>query len=239
MDEIRRQERAPQTTAAIKELILARGLHPGDPMPTEADLVAALGVSRSNVREAVRTLVALDILEVRHGTGTFVGRLSLRPLVEGMVFRGALVPGDDNAMLREVVEVRTALDLSLAPRIVAGMAGRPAPPELRSCVDEMSTRAARDQASPNQDRAFHLHLAGCVGNALYGELVAAFWDIQMTVAPRIGVARTRDLTDTASAHALLLQTALAGDLDGYREAVVAHYDPILRVLAASDSARVS
>ncbi len=238
MPEDRWQERSHQTTSAIKELILARGLHPGDPMPTEAELVETLGVSRSNVREAVRTLVALDILQVRHGTGTFVGQLSLRPLVEGMVFRGVLVPGDDNAMLREVVEVRTALDLSLAPQLVALLAGQSAP-ELQACVDGMTQEARRNQNAPAHDRAFHLHLAQRLGNGLYAQLVAAFWDIHMAVAPRLGVAGARDLLDTAAAHQRLLETALAGDLDGYREAVVAHYDPILRVLAASDSARAS
>ena len=49
----------------IKNFILAKGLHPGDALPTESQLCTDLGVSRSSVREAVRTLVALDIVEVR------------------------------------------------------------------------------------------------------------------------------------------------------------------------------
>ena len=51
--------------AEIKNYILAKGLHPGDALPTESQLCTDLGVSRSSVREAVRTLVALDIVEVR------------------------------------------------------------------------------------------------------------------------------------------------------------------------------
>lgn len=223
---------ARATVAGIKDLILARGLHPGDAMPTEAELVEELGVSRSSVREAVRTLVALDILEVRHGTGTFVGQLSLRPLVEGMVFRGVLVPGDENSMLREIVEVRTGLDMSLAPLIVEGLAGQEVD-ELRSCVNRMRQRAAQNQPFTDEDRAFHLLLAECVHNGLYGQLVAAFWDIHMTVAPRLGVVGQRDLDETVLAHERMLDAAVAGDLVAYREAVLAHYEPILRVLAAT------
>ena len=50
---------------AIKDYILQAHLQPGDPLPTESQLCTDLGMSRSSVREAVRTLVALDIVEVR------------------------------------------------------------------------------------------------------------------------------------------------------------------------------
>lgn len=240
-DRDRRGEGARATASAIKELMLTRGLQPGDPMPTEAELVAELGVSRSSVREAVRTLVALDILEVRHGTGTFVGQLSLRPLVEGMVFRGVLLPGVDNAVMRQVVEVRTGLDLSLAPQVVARLGGpggegadadADGAEDLRACVDRMKELAARGQPFAEEDRSFHLLLAERLGNELYGQLVAAFWDIHMTVGPRLGIVAQRDLDETAAAHERMLEAALAGDLDGYRAAVLAHYEPILRVLSS-------
>ena len=219
------------TVQQIKDLILSRGLHPGDPMPTEAELTEEFGVSRSSVREAVRTLVALDILEVRHGTGTFVGKLSLRPLVEGMVFRGVLLPGDENAMLREIVEVRTGLDMSLAPQIVERLAHGEAD-DLRACVAQMKERAARNEPFPEEDRIFHLQLAQRLGNALYGQLVAAFWDIHMTVGPTLGAAPQRELHATALAHERMLDAALAGDLAEYQDAVRAHYEPILRLLTS-------
>ncbi|MDO5533124.1 MAG: GntR family transcriptional regulator [Propionibacteriaceae bacterium] len=227
----RYRDGANSTVQGIKDLILARGLHPGDPMPTEAVLVEELGVSRSSVREAVRTLVALDILEVRHGTGTFVGSLSLRPLVEGMVFRGVLLPGDENAMLREIIEVRTGLDMSLAPQIVERLSHGDAD-DLRACVEGMKERAARNEPFPQEDRIFHLQMAQRLGNALYGQLVAAFWDIHTTVGPTLGAAPHQELTATALAHERMLETALAGDLEGYQDAVRAHYDPILRLLTS-------
>lgn len=227
-----RHEGPTATVSAIKDLILARGLHPGDPMPTEAELVAELGVSRSSIREAVRTLVALDILEVRHGTGTFVGQLSLRPLVEGMVFRGVLIPGDENAVLREIVEVRAGLDLSLAPLIIANLSGESDLVDLRECVAEMKAKASRNQPFPDEDRQFHLLLAQKWGNALYGQLVAAFWDIHMTVGPSLGAAPQRELAATALAHERMLDAAAAGDLEAYRGAVEAHYEPIRRLLTS-------
>ena len=96
--------------AEIKNYILTKGLHPGDALPTESQLCTDLGVSRSSVREAVRTLVALDIVEVRHGHGMFVGQVSMRPMVESLIFKGLLNPGDDHRGLRDIVEVRITLD---------------------------------------------------------------------------------------------------------------------------------
>lgn len=229
MNKQREPLRLRQTIQAIKELILSRGLGPGDPLPTEAELVELLEVSRSSLREAVRTLVTLDILEVRHGTGTFVGQLSLRPLVEGLAFKGILLPGDGSESLREVVEVRIALDLALAPAMVARLTGEDVP-ELRVHCDEMDDALMDSERFGAADRAFHLELAERFGNALYGQLVAAFWDVHTIVAPKLGVPSTRDVADTAKAHRALLDAAVRGDLDGYLEAVHDHYRPLLRSL---------
>ncbi len=222
-------ERSHTTASAIKDLILERGLQPGDPMPTESELMDELNVSRSSVREAVRTLVALDILHVRHGTGTFVGMMSLRPLVESVVFRGVLNPGGGFDSLRDVVEVRIGLDSALAPRIVERLAHTEAP-ELAASVEAMLTASVRSENFFADDRAFHLQLAERLGNRLYGELVGAFWDIHRAMSPRLGMVSREDLAETAQAHADMLAAGLRGDLDAYRSCIQAHYVPLLRML---------
>lgn len=222
-------ERSHTTATAIKDLILERGLKPGDPMPTESELMDELDVSRSSVREAVRTLVALDILQVRHGTGTFVGEMSLRPLVESVVFRGVVNPGQGFQALRDVVEVRMGLDFALAPRIVECLTKANAP-ELRASAMAMVAAAARNEDFLADDRAFHLQLAERLGNRLYSELVVAFWDIHRTMSPRLGVSSPRAKTDSAEAHAEMLAAALRGDLAEYRACVRLHYAPLLHAL---------
>ena len=237
MQKQREPLRLRQSIQAIKDLILARELRPGDPLPTEADLMTLLDVSRSSLREAIRTLVTLDILEVRHGTGTFIGQLSLRPLVEGLAFKGVLLAGDDFQTLRQVVEVRVALDLALAPGIVERLSGEPAE-ELLALCDEMDEASARNQDFASIDRAFHLELAERTDNQLYCELVTAFWDVHTQVAPRLGVPSPRDLTETALAHRAMLETAMSGDLEAYRAAVQNHYGPLMRALNAAESAGI-
>ena len=122
--------------AALKELIIERGLHPGDPMPTEAELMAELGVSRPTIREAVRTLVALDIPEVRHGTGPFVGQLSLRPraIVAGASSYPRLI---DFARLRAICD-RVAAYLIVDMAHIAGLVAGGAHPSPVPYADVVS-----------------------------------------------------------------------------------------------------
>ncbi len=88
-------------------------------MPTEPALCEALGASRSSVREAVRILDALDIVEVRRGHGTYVGLLSLSALVESLTFRGLLSPDGDFQVLADLVDVRELFERGMADRIIA------------------------------------------------------------------------------------------------------------------------
>ena len=205
------------TTQAIKDLILARNLHPGDPMPSEAELVTLLGVSRSSLRESVRTLVALDILEVRHGTGTFVGQMSMRPFVEAMAFRGQLLPGDDFEALRQVIEVRTALDLALAASIVEQLAGGD-PDDLYQLCGVMERAAQRGENFMEADRAFHLGLANRLGNESTESWCRLLGRARSHRAPP-RMPTPRDIQDTAVAYRSMLDAAVAGDLESYLAAV--------------------
>lgn len=231
-DDSRAGAGAPRRTTAadqIKGFILREGLRPGDALPTEAELCEHLGVSRSSVREAIRTLSTLDIVEVRHGHGTFVGNMSLDALVEALVFRGVLSPGDDLRALRDVVEIRQALDLAMAERIVASLAGT-TDPDLHALVDQMVAAAADGLAFPTQDRAFHTGLLARLDNSLVGQLVAAFWDVHTAVVAQLGTSVAADLDQTARAHAAMLDAAEAGDAEAFRAAVVSHYEPVDRAL---------
>lgn len=224
--------RRSTTADEIKQLILTRDLKPGDPLPTEAELCETLNVSRSSVREAIRTLSTLDIVDVRHGHGTYVGAMSLDPMVQALVFRGVLSPDGTLNALREVVEVRLALDLALAETIVNGAVGEDAA-ELSVLVDEMVDKASRGESFLEADRAFHTKLFAVTGNRLAVQLVGAFWDVHTAVVPQLGIAVPADIQHTAEAHGDMLASALRGDLDGYRQAVIEHYRPIQRSISAA------
>lgn len=216
----------------IKRFILAEGLRPGEALPSESELCEQLGVSRSSIREAIRTLQTLDIVQVHHGRGTFVGEMSLQPLVETLAFRSVISPGDDFRALREVVDVRISLDLSFADRVLAHFEGGH-DEMLHMLVGEMVASARRGEPFAAADRQFHTQLLSESGCEMVSQLVAAFWDIHSAVLPQLSIPTPGDIELTAKAHGDILKAAEAGDIEAYRSAVHEHYAPLLRVLDAT------
>ena len=222
--------RGAEVTERIKSYILQHHLRPGDALPTESTLCAELGASRSSVREAIKTLSALDIVDVRHGHGTYVGRLSLSALLEGLTFRAMLSTQDDFAVLSELVGVRQLLEQGLAQPIVDAF-DHQLDSSLTDLVDQMRTLAARGEPFVEQDRAFHLMLMQPLQNKLVGQLTAAFWDIHALVAPLLETTAT-DVQDTVDAHQEIVRAAASNDTARFVTAVAAHYAPVRRQLHA-------
>ena len=139
--------RSSVTMDAIKSYILRHGLRPGDHLPTESALCADLGVSRSSVREALRKLQALDIVTVRQGSGSYVGDMSLQPMVETLVLRAALDDINGVQSLHSIVETRHALDLGIALPLTRAMKGT-SNPELWELVNTMTDHAHAGERTP-------------------------------------------------------------------------------------------
>jgi DNA-binding FadR family transcriptional regulator len=213
----------------IKRYILENRLHPGDPLPTETELCEALGASRSSVREAVKILHALDIVEVRHGHGTYVGHLSLSALVESLTFRGLLSPDDDVQVLADLVDVRELFERGMAERIVASLSG-----EQLDALERLVTRmsdagvAGDGRGLIEADRAFHALLVAPLGNDLMGQLSMAFWDVYAIVAPQIDGFTHTEQAETVAAHHSIVTAARAGDPVAFVQAIGEHYAPVRR-----------
>lgn len=141
----------------------------GDRLPSEAKLTEILGVSRASVREGVRSLVQLGLLETRQGDGTFL----IATDATQVALRRALQSAD----VREVIRVRTALDL-LAAREAAE---RHTEFDLEQLAEHLRQReiavAANDiEAFADADVAFHLGVAAASGNRLLSDIYASFDD---------------------------------------------------------------
>lgn len=221
----RRQEVATR----IKEYILRNRLKPGNLLPTEIELCEAVGASRSSVREAVKILSALDIVEVRHGHGTFVGRMSLNALVESLAFRGLLSGEEDHHVLGQVVDVRQTLEQGLAAQAI-DVLGEEHRAELSALADEMENLAAQGKDFLEVDRAFHLKLMEPLGNDLILQLTEAFWQVQAIVAPTLRT-EPEDRMITAQRHRAIVDAVAAGDPAGLRSAIAEHYAPIRASIA--------
>jgi DNA-binding FadR family transcriptional regulator len=221
--------RRQEVVTGIKDYILRNRLKPGDLLPTETELCEAVGASRSSVREAVKILSALDIVEVRHGHGTFVGRMSLNALVESLAFRGLLSGEEDHHVLGQVVDVRQTLEQGLAAEII-DLLGDDHRADLSALAEQMADLAAQDKDFLEIDRAFHLKLMEPLGNDLLLQLTEAFWQVQAIVAPTLRTEPEHRVI-TAQRHRAIVDAILGGDPAVLRAAVADHYAPIRASIA--------
>jgi GntR family transcriptional repressor for pyruvate dehydrogenase complex len=149
----------------IKEMIVSGELRAGERLPREADLAERLGLSRSSLREAVKALSVLRILDVRQGDGTYVTRLEPRQLLETLSFVVDFHRGDT---VRELLEVRRILEPA-----AAAMAAQRADEQTVTRLFDLCDRA--DHVSPAElgrlDGEFHRLIAEASGNTYLARLL--------------------------------------------------------------------
>ncbi|MCD2191909.1 FCD domain-containing protein [Actinomycetospora endophytica] len=140
----------------------------GDRLPPEADLAAELDVSRLSLREAVRALVAAGVLEVRHGSGTFVTDLRPDRLVRAS---GSFLDLVGEQGVAELFECRRVLE----PGATALAATRIDEAQLQDLQERLERM--RGPAEPErlvaEDLEFHAAIAAAAGNATLAALTAA------------------------------------------------------------------
>src|SRR5919197_18116 len=165
-----RQSVTQEAIEKIRELIASGEWGPGTRLPREADLAAQLGLSRSSLREAVRALSLVRVLDVRQGDGTYVS--SLEPdllLGETTRFATHLLQG---RTVLELFEVRRLLEPAAAA-IAAIRIDEEGKLALRRELDRRFAADDRVEELVEADSAFHEVIARAGGNAVLRSLCAS------------------------------------------------------------------
>ncbi len=225
-----RSRRAQQSIQdRIKDLIFERRLVAGDAMPTENELVDYLGVSRNTVREALKALQAVRIVEIRHGFGTYVGDCSLDPFADALAFRGRQALHTDLHEVVELIELRQALEVGLVEQIARVADGA----EIAALGDRLGAMAdatGSDEQFAAADRAFHDQLYAPLDNQLLIQLLRVFWDVYHELSRSLPGAPP-DYAEIVTAHRAIYEAVAAGDGERAREAMAGHFGGIRARLA--------
>jgi len=218
-----------QVLALVKQGRLA----PGDRLPTEQELVTLTGVGRATVREAIRGLVSLGIVQTRAGRGTFLraashddGDHTMLPLL-----------GSDR-VLRDLVDARLHLDPEIA-RLAAERATLDDLGRIQEALEALRTPAEEPDAQQRNHVALHLAIVHAAHNLFFSRLWASFATF-MSESPLVAE-RTRAHERSFDFHRQIVEAIARRDAEAAEAAMRRHMTDTAAMLqkeaAAADQQR--
>ncbi|MCH8894321.1 MAG: FadR family transcriptional regulator [Chloroflexi bacterium] len=201
-------------------LIQQGTLEHGAKLPAERVLAEQLKVSRSSVREAIRTLELQGLAVSKHGSGTFINTQSLNAVATLMTSSLGEGLEADEAQLHDIFEVRHLLE----PQLAALAAQRATPEDverLSSILVEQQRQIMEGETGVDADTDFHFALATATHNAALVKVVSAVEDV---------LRQSRDQTlqqpgrpqRSLDSHREILEMVRTGDHQGARAAMEHH-----------------
>lgn len=162
----------PRRARNLAELVVGRlteqietsVLKPGDKLPTETQLMEAMNVSRTVIREAISRLQAAKMIETRHGIGSFVLESRAKRLDIEMI------PATTLRDVLAILELRISLETECA-----GLAAQRAQPDdiarIRAALDALNVSRDTGRASVDSDLKFHIAVARATGNRYFVDIL--------------------------------------------------------------------
>lgn len=229
METLQKKNLSREVLGSLRRYIVSRKLQPGDRLPTERDLAADLGVSRTTVREALNTLEVLGALDRHPGRGAILQPIDFGLLAEITQFLMVRSPAD----ITDLFVARRVLELSLLP-LVAEHAGEEQFRRMEVANQLMEAEIEAEGIAVDGDIAFHRALLAAANNkflAQFGDLIQEFFRDR----------RTRLLVDADVArgavaeHREMIERLRAGEVEQAQDVMCRHLDRYLArgVVAAS------
>lgn len=179
----------------IKAMIVSGELHPGARLPKEADLAERLGLSRNSLREAVKALSLIRVLDVRQGDGTYVTSLEPHLLLDALAF---VVDFHQDDTVLEFLEVRRILEPAAAAMAATVMSDE-AVAELGQVLERLPAEPSLEELIAN-DLEFHRRIAVGTGNTVLCSLIEGISGPTARARVWRGITEEGAVTRTAEEH---------------------------------------
>jgi GntR family transcriptional regulator, transcriptional repressor for pyruvate dehydrogenase complex len=215
----------------VKGMIAEGRLKSGDQLPPERDLAEKFVVSRTSVREALRALESLGLVEIRPGEGTFVREVSVDSLVEPL----AMVMLSQREAIGELFEARRMIEPALA-----ALAARRATPEdvgeMERILESQAKAIAAGGTGVEQDAEFHAAIGAAAHNRAITRIAHAVMDLLRQ--SREEALNTPGRPDRShNDHKRLLAAIRARDEAAARQAMVDHLEAVEALVLGGDERR--
>jgi len=182
----------------VKQFIMDQHLKPGDLLPPEGQLANDLGVSRGSVREAIKSLESLGIVEARHGEGVRVREFNFDSVLDFLSYGLVFQP----TRAAEILQIREWLE-GAAVAQAAKVITEHELDQIEALLVVWEAKASAGESTAQEDRNFHRMLYATLGNASLLSLIDIFW-VVYNALPSLTVGEDVDPLGTVQAHRDLL-----------------------------------
>lgn len=203
----------------IKDYILTNGLKPGDLLPPESQMMEDLGVGRSSVREAVKALQSLGIVEIRRGDGLYVREANFDSFLESLSYNMRF----DHTMFGEVFQMRVWLETAVIGDAIAQI-GEQEIAKLKELLADWHNYVAKGENPASLDAEFHYILYRQLNNQTLLKLLEVFWLAFEQVNSE--VVRISDPEHAIAQHEALLESIISRDAALTRQRLIEHFGPV-------------
>jgi GntR family transcriptional repressor for pyruvate dehydrogenase complex len=220
---IRRNKVHEEVAKQLEQMILNK-LQPGDKLPAERELVELLGVSRSSVRDAIRKLELLGLVEPRQGAGTVVREVTTEAVISPL----AKVIAHKRQLVSELLDFRKMIEPPLAAR-----AAIHATPEQIAAMEEILGRheekVAGGHLAIKEDSEFHYSIATASGNTIVLKVLDIVMDMLRETRSRSLQTRGRPEKSLAG-HRRIMSAIKHRDPEAAEDAMRQHISNIERIV---------
>ena len=213
----------------VKAMIAEGRLKSGDQLPPERDLAEKFVVSRTSVREALRALESLGLVEIRPGEGTFVREVSIEALIEPL----ALIMVSQREAIGELFEARRLLE----PIIAALAATRATPEEIQEMeriLEQQAKEIASGKTGLAEDAAFHAAIGAAAHNRAITRIAHAVMDL-LTQSREESLNTPGRPHRSHEDHRRIVAAIAARDDAGARRAMLDHLEAVEKLVLAPEA----
>jgi GntR family transcriptional regulator, transcriptional repressor for pyruvate dehydrogenase complex len=222
-ESIRRNKVYEEVARQLEQMILKK-LHPGDKLPSERELAESLGVSRSSIRDAIRSLELVGLVEPRQGSGTVVREISadtvMNPLTNILRHKVELVT--------ELIDFRKMLEPSLAAR-AATHASEEELEELEQILHRQEARFRANELAIEEDSEFHYAIAMASGNSVVLKVLDVLMDLLRDTRERSLQSEGRPQKSLAG-HRKILAAIKKRDAEAAKSAMRRHIEDVEEIV---------
>jgi DNA-binding FadR family transcriptional regulator len=189
--------------ATLVDQIVSGALQVGTILPSEAELGEQLGVSRTVIRESVKSLQSKGLLSSRQGVGTVVRAMDSWDLIDEVVLSAMVKYDESLGILDDLVSVRAALEMAMAEEACRGQQAADLS-TLRLAYEEMTESSNDAPAFARADIRFHDAVMTLSGNRLGRAIVTSIHDQARTTGRYHGSATQANIDITLAEHRAIL-----------------------------------